>query len=142
MITSLAITLAQGLALHSACIEISEIELDAYQRKNLSETYKRVNTELSATERPEEEAEAELIVTGLRFKADVWVNENTKASGKPAFDLMSADQSEFIEIDFEKNPAIADHFDKAFGEQATRTQRLEATCEKYIRDVLVNELRA
>lgn len=143
MIRSLPLTLAQGLSLHSACIEVSKIELDAHELRNISEVYVRSNGELKEAKETslEEDADPQIVVTGLRFEALVWVNENTHQQNKPAFELMDKEQKTTIEIDFEKYPAIADHFDNGFNPEATKGQRLEGTCEKYISTVLVDLLK-
>lgn len=141
MIQSLPITLAQGLSLHSACIEVDKIEIDAFERRNISEVYVRESGELKQA-KGDSEAEFETVVTGLRFSALAWVNVNTHQQGKPPFPLLTNDEKVMIEIDFEKYPQIADHFDNGFNPEATRSQRLEGTCEKYIRDVLVEALKA
>ena len=140
MITALPITLAQGLALHSGCIEISQIEIEGHEIRKTSELYVRKEGELKESGSASDE-EFETIVTGLRFKASVWVNENTRAQGKPPFELMNQAEETILEVDFEKYPAIAKHFDEGFNEEATRTQRLEGTCEKYIREVFVDLLK-
>ena len=141
MIRSLPITLAQGLSLHSAFIEVSQIELDAREVRDVSERYVRDNGELKESN-SESGADFEVIVTGLRFKALVWVNENTHQQDKPAFDLMDKDHKTAIEIDFAKYPAIAEHFDNGFNPEATKAQRLEGTCERFISTVLVDLLKA
>lgn len=141
MIHSLTITLAQGLALHNACIEVSSIELQGYESRSINARYSRDNGELTESQN-QTEATAKTVVTGLTFEAKVWVNVNTKEQNLASFDLLDKEQNSAISINFDEMPELADFLDNGFEDGATKGQRLEATCEKYIKDFLVNDLKA
>jgi len=141
MIHSLSITLAQGLALHNACIEVNSIELQGYESRSINARYSRNEGELAEVT-SNSEATAKTVVTGLTFEAKVWVNVNTKEQNLASFDLLDKQQKKEITINFDEMPELAEFLDNGFDENATKGQRLESTCEKYIKDFLVNDLRA
>ncbi len=86
-------------------------------------------------------AESVYNVNEITFTAQVWVNHNTRSAGKPSFDLMDENRQKEIVIDLDVHPEIGDYFDN-FDVNATDSQRVEMTCEKFIKEIFVNKFRS
>lgn len=140
MIQNLSIILAQGLALHSACVEIFDLSVKVRKVEDTFTTYSRVNGEL--VEQSSKEEAPEMIINSIKFNVKAWVNINTREQGKPPFNVLTNDGQEYIIIDFDEHEQLAEFFDNGFGPGTTQLQKIEGVCEKYIEEILVPSLKA
>lgn len=134
MIRSLSLILAQGATLHAGCVTINAASMNGMKQTPVVKSFGVDNGNF--VELNDEQGEEETIVTGLSFTASVYFNENTFNQGLPPFALLDEKHNSVIEIDFDKHKEIELHFESGFADGATLAQRIEGTCEKYIKDVL------
>lgn len=138
MIPSINMVTAEGIPLPSACIEIDGYEYLIEESKAKLVTARRTNGQLEETT-SDVDAEGPEIST-ITFDAKVWFNQSVKTQGKPALELKDKEGKAEITIDFAEHQSMQDYWQR-FSEGATNNQKVEGTCEFYIKTVLIPSLR-